>query len=227
MHLPSHMKPGFYLDVEPCEFLKRIPAQSAEVTRSFDRMPVDPWYNITGATRTRRFQRFHKVDSGWEYSSDYSFLQSKSYNSLVGDVTRTFEPIELAVRETAILEQLALHQAKVFGLDIDSYVVGVHQFRVAVTDEFEGTSTPEGIHQDGHDFVCIVHWNSRNITGAVSRIYDLNKQLIHQHPLREMGESLCLNDRSNFHDVSTIRCDDKRNVGVRDVFVFDWDLKEE
>lgn len=200
-------------------------AASEEVlTRSFGQLAPDAWYNVPGAARFRRFQRFSKSADGWEYADDYMFKQSLEYNVLVGDVERTFEPIAKEVMETGLLQRFAERQAALWGLDLEAYEVAVHQFRVEVAGDHAGSSTPEGIHQDGHAYVAIVHWDSHNIRGAESRVYDLNKRLLFAHTLRGRAEALLINDRMCFHDVSELHALDGQ-IGWRDVFVFDWNLK--
>jgi len=201
------------------------PAASEEVlTRSFGQLAPDAWYNVPGASRYRRFQRFSKVADSWEYADDYMFKQSLEYNVLVGDLERTFEPIDKEVMETGLLQLFAERQAAHWGIDLKAYEVAVHQFRVEVVGDHAGTSTPEGIHQDGHAFVAIVHWESHNIRGAESRIYNLSKRLLFSHTLRNRAEALLINDRMCFHDVSELHALDGQ-IGWRDVFVFDWNLK--
>lgn len=202
-------------------------ASTAEVlTHSFTQLAPDAWYNVPGAARYRRFQRFSKSAGRWDYADDYTFMQSLEYNALVGNVQRTFEPIAREVMETGLLQRFAEWQSAHWGIDLEDYEVAVHQFRVEVQGKHMGSSTPEGIHQDGHAFVAIVHWESYNIEGAKSRVYDLNKRLLFAHPLRGRAETLFINDRLYFHDVSDLHSLDGQK-GWRDVFVFDWNLKQQ
>lgn len=229
MHGMQHQIPPAHLRFTTARELSALAMCSnvAEevVTQSFDALALDSWYNVPGAQRFRRFQRFFRKGTEWSYSDDYSFMQSKHYNAVVGDVVRTFEPIASEVMATGLLQSFALQQAEHFRIDIEAYEVAVHQFRVAVAGEHAGSSTPEGVHQDGHEFVCIVHWDSHNITGGTSRVYDLDKKLIYSHALRGRTEALLLDDRMHFHDVSEVLSANGEK-GWRDVFVFDWGLKE-
>ena len=218
----SHSMGWSFLRLQPSSGEQTAPEEV--LTRSFGQLAPDTWYNVLGATRYRRFQRFSKLADCWKCADDYTFKQSRKYNVLVGDVERTFEPIAKEVMETGLLQHFAESQAAHWGIDLEDYEVAVHQFRVEAGGEHAGTSTPEGIHQDGHAFVAIVHWESHNIRGAESRVYDLNKRLLFAHPLRGRAEALLINDRMCFHDVSELHALDGQ-IGWRDVFVFDWNLR--
>ena len=222
---PNTFSFGFHRKRSVLQSVNLSQEDMALVSASFDDLSKDPWYVVMGGNRFRRFKRFHLSVQGWQYQSDQSFQQSKAYNSVVGDIPRSFEPIAEDVLKTGILEKLAHQQATTLGLNLADYNLGVHQFRVSITGGFDGTSTPEGIHQDGHDFVCIVHWRSENISGAASRVYDAHKKKIFECPLRGMGETLYVNDRTHYHDVSPLACCDSSKPGLREVFVFDWNLK--
>lgn len=62
----------------------------------------------------------------------------------------------------------------------------------------------------------------RNISGAISHIYDESKTIVHSVQLQE-GEMLVLNDHKMFHSVSPIKLNKtskKVKTGYRDIFVF-------
>ena len=100
--------------------------------------------------------------------------------------------------------------------------IQVHQIRVYTESEDEVDLAPEGIHQDGYNFIAMCCISRKNISGAISHIYDENKNVVHSIQLQE-GEMLIVNDNKMFHSVSPIKlCKTSKKVktGYRDIFVF-------
>ena len=68
--------------------------------------------------------------------------------------------------------------------------------------------------------MCCV--SRKNISGAISSIYDESKNLVHNVQLEE-GEMLIVNDNKMFHGVSPIKLNKtskKVKMGYRDILVF-------
>ena len=51
-----------------------------------------------------------------------------------------------------------------------SWHVDVHQIRIIATANEEGEPTPEGIHHDENDFICMHLANRQNIVGGATTI---------------------------------------------------------
>ena len=79
---------------------------------------------------------------------------------------------------------------------------------------------PEGIHQDGFNFIAISCINRKNIKGGLSNVYENDKITKSYSKILNIGEILILNDRKMFHDVTNIELDNLNNIGYRDIFVF-------
>ena len=79
---------------------------------------------------------------------------------------------------------------------------------------------PEGIHQDGFNFIAISCINRKNIRGGLNNVYDSDKTIKYYCTTLNQGEILILNDRKMFHDVTNIELNNLNEVGYRDIFVF-------
>ena len=82
------------------------------------------------------------------------YAYSEDYNSFQGGMTRKFEPIESSVIHSKGMLEIYNRFKSVVGFS-DGQKVDVHQMRV-ITLEEETQVSPEGIHQDGYDYICIV-----------------------------------------------------------------------
>jgi hypothetical protein len=93
----------------------------------------------------------------------------------------------------------------------------VHQIRVEVNND-SVTPVPEGIHQDGYNYVGIMCVSRNNIQGGVNKIYTLDEEEIYNKVLDE-GEMIIMNDRKVKHYVSNITRKDSLMKGYRDILV--------
>ena len=99
--------------------------------------------------------------------------------------------------------------------------IQVHQIRVYTDSENEIDLVPEGIHQDGYNFIAMSCITRKNMSGAISHIYDESKNIVHSVQLQE-GEMLIVNDNKMFHSVSPIKLNKinkEVKTGYRDIFV--------
>jgi hypothetical protein len=100
--------------------------------------------------------------------------------------------------------------------------VRIHQIRVVASAKVPGLPAQEGIHQDGTDFLTLHLVRRRNIVGAKTTIYDLNRKPIQSFTLREPLDSLILEDPRIMHGVTPVYPADKRAVGTRDLLGVDF-----
>ena len=103
---------------------------------------------------------------------------------------------------------------------INSFDVSLHQVRQTTYPGIESHNSPEGIHQDGADFIVSAFvLNRSNIEGGESIIYDKNKQQIDQFTLQNK-EGIFQNDKKLWHYVTPIRSK-YDYVGYRDIVGLD------
>ncbi len=182
----------------------------------FSRLPRDPY--IKGNFRRRRFSRFRGEPENLTRLDHKVFEQSARVNKLAGGVKRDFEELEAGLIEMTEFKLLVAKFVDFSKIDPVTTEVGVHQIRVVASPEEQGEPAPEGIHQDGFDFVGIFCIKRRNLYGAETHLYsDPEKPPIFAKELQP-GEFVLVNDRRLFHYTSALY-PQTSGEGVRDVFV--------
>ncbi len=192
---------------QPADFtyvLSRFPAEGLLDLRPFyDRMPVDPY--ITGVFRERRFGHF--IGSAYDLRRlpHQRFLQSKAINQVAGGISRDFAEIEPELLVMPAFQAMVATFVDTIGIDLATREIGVHQIRIRCSREFSGSPAPEGIHQDGFDFIGIYCVDRHQILGATTGIYPgRDQEPIFQRELQP-GEVVFANDRRVFHFADQVR----------------------
>ena len=178
-------------------------AEVAALRPFYDRLPLDPY--IKGVFRRRRFSRFMGRASELRRLDHKYFLQSKDVNQLAGGIRRDFQELEDGLLSQPAFQAMVTTFIDVMGIDPEVREFGVHQIRIVCSSEFAGSPAPEGIHQDGFDFIGMFCVERHQILGATTRIYPGKDQ----PPLfsRELqaGEAVLANDRIVYHYAEQVR----------------------
>lgn len=181
----------------------------------FNNLPIDPY--IKGKYRLRRLSRFTVAgDKIIKLPHGYLF-QSKEYNPLLGDVKREFAELEDAIIELDSFQKLVLAFSDSCKLHPEAEI-GVHQIRTTCSPESFGNPAPEGIHQDGTDFIGIFSVNRDNIQGGETHLYTAKKEKPVFSKILYPGELVLVNDHDFFHFTTPIKPQNNA-PGIRDVFV--------
>lgn len=173
----------------------------AGLSMFFDQLPVDPY--IDGDFRRRRYGRFEKQGQGFHRLDNGVFFQAAAINKFLGDVPRTYPDLLPAVAEhdafLAMLSAFARHTALADGREI-----GVHQMRICASLGSATPPAPEGVHQDGFDFIGVFFCGSQGVTGGALQLYHgLKEQPFFQQALTT-GDYLVLDDRRFYHNAAPI-----------------------
>ncbi|AFY42432.1 2OG-Fe dioxygenase family protein [Nostoc sp. PCC 7107] len=181
----------------------------------FHNLPVDPY--IKGNYRLRRLSRF-TVSGNELIKLPHGYLfQSKTYNPLLGDVKREFAELEDSMIELDIFKKMVLAFSDSSKLHPEAEI-GVHQIRTICSAENMGNPAPEGIHQDGTDFIGIFSVARENIQGGETHLYTAKKEKPVFSKVLHPGELLLVNDHEFFHFTTPIK-PQIDGLGIRDVFV--------
>jgi hypothetical protein len=181
----------------------------------FNNLPIDPY--IKGNYRLRRLSRFIvSGDQLIKLPHGYLF-QSKTYNPLLGDVKREFSELEDGIIELDIFKKMVFAFSDSCKLHPEAEI-GVHQIRTICSPDNMGNPAPEGIHQDGTDFIGIFSVARENIQGGETHLYAAKKEKPVFSKVLNSGELLLVNDHEFFHFTTPIK-PETDGLGIRDVFV--------
>lgn len=182
----------------------------------FDRLPLDPY--IKGRFRRRRYSHFRGPSERMQRLDHTSFLQSKQVNYLAGGIRREFEELEDGLLAEVAFRHVVQSFLDTIGIDPLVREYGVHQIRICCSQEFSGDPAPEGIHQDGFDYVGIFCIDRHQIVGANTLLYrDPKGEPVFARALQP-GEAVFTNDRVLYHYTDPVR-PVGAGQGHRDVFV--------
>jgi hypothetical protein len=183
--------------------------------RFFNDLPLDPY--IKGNYRFRRLSRFIVSEDKLSKLPHGYFFQRKEYNPLAGDVKREFAELDDALIELDIFKYMVLAFSDSCKLHPEAEI-GVHQIRTTCSPNNLGNPAPEGIHQDGTDFIGIFSVERENIQGGETHLYTAKKEKPVFNKVLNSGELLLVNDHEFYHFTTPIKPQNDAQ-GRRDVFV--------
>ena len=144
--------------------------------------------------------------------------QSREHNVLNGGVARRFAAVDGQILSGAVMAAMIDLCDAMFRLEGNSARVEVHQFRIEATDRC-GLPTPEGMHRDGVDWVCVFLVSRRNVTAGATQIKVNGDSEVREFTLSEPLDAVFLDDRRVMHAVTPITRIDETLLGYRDVLV--------
>jgi hypothetical protein len=182
-----------------------------------------------GATfRQRRYGRYYWSPGTSELVAltHEPYFQPQDENAYAGGIVRDFAPLLPDTARNPFLAALVRCTFACLPVAADrlggAWEVRVHQIRIVATREERGEPAPEGIHQDGTDFLTLHLVRRRNIVGAESTIYDLDRKPIASYTMREPLDSFILEDPRIMHGVTPAYPADGNAPGVRDLLGIDF-----
>ncbi|MBA3684532.1 MAG: 2OG-Fe dioxygenase family protein [Planctomycetes bacterium] len=204
------MPPGQDFDFS----LHRLPLAVGALAPFFARLPLDRF--IAGTFRRRRLSRFRGAGA-FEHLPHAAFMQSAYVNRLLGNIQREYEELEDDLIAHPAFRALLTIYAEFFATGPDT-VLGVHQIRIVCAPGQSGEPAPEGVHQDGFDWVGIFCIARAGVLGAQTQLFDdLRGEPIFSKALAP-GEAVFVNDR-RIHHFTTPVTPSADAEGHRDVFV--------
>lgn len=192
--------------------------------KSWDDLHLDQFMSDQGKYRTRKHATFTmENESKIILKNKYRpHFQTVEYNPLNGGIARYFTEIDKNTLENPVFKNLLQFAYSVFSeIKTENWFIEAHQFRIKAQPNDIGKPTPEGIHRDGVDFVLMAIINRRNITGGLTKIYNLEKKLKTQFLLDTFLDIALVDDHQVYHSVTEIQVEDvqKSDIGLRDVLV--------
>lgn len=190
----------------------------------WNRLLLDEYMRDGGTYRYRRFSAFtfHATDGSLTLLPHAAYEQSASINRLNGGFKRYFEPLESSFTEHPVLHKILKTFGRIFSTASghDDWNIKLHPYRIVARDGANGEPAPEGLHQDGVDYIVSYMIVRVNVTGGISTVTDIVKQPSGDVEMSRPNDFLVGDDRKTFHGVSPVIVDNpKKPFAYRDVLV--------
>jgi hypothetical protein len=181
----------------------RRPKELYRFQKSWDDLVQDPYLPQRFGVRFRRHGRFlydrDKSDS-FILLSSAPYFQSKDVNPVAGGMKREFAPLQENVLSSSILHDCLRCSAEVFPVrECARWIINVHCIRIPCSGSMMGYPCPEGIHNDGFEYISIHVVQRRNIVGGVTFLYDNAQTLLTEEELDKPFDSVFASDTKILH----------------------------
>ncbi len=187
---------------------------------TWDDLAVDQYMADGGRYRRRRHAVFTVAGDMVHRLPDQPHYQSTEYNPLNGGIERWFEPVGNEAANSPVLTGLFAACRQVFPLDAhQDYRAELHQFRIEATNEAVGQPTPEGMHRDGVDWVCVMLMTRANLAEGTTSIARPDGETLGAFTLTHPFDAVFLDDHRVVHGVTAVRPIDPALPAWRDVLV--------
>ncbi len=188
--------------------------------RTWDDLGLDTYMADGGRYRKRRHAAFAVSQGGVVRKPAQPHYQSRDYNALNGGIARWFEPITTEADGPAFRSILRTCHTLFDGLTpAPSWHVEAHQFRIEAHSGQSGQPTPEGMHQDGVDWVLVLMIGRVNIASGETSIHGLDRTLLGSFTLDQPMDAALVDDHRVFHGVTPVQPLDPGHPAHRDVLV--------
>jgi hypothetical protein len=178
--------------------------------------------------RLRRFGRYYyaPADDALTPLPQQPYFQPKDENPYAGGIERTFAALLPDTVHNPFLHALVRSTFACLPVPDDrqgkTWEVRIHQIRIVASPGKPGLPAPEGIHQDGTDFLTLHLVRRHNVVGGESTIYDLGRQPIACHTMTEPLDSFIIEDPRVMHGVTPVHSADGLWPGTRDLLGVDF-----
>lgn len=185
------------------------------LTSSFANLPKSNY--LDGAFRLRRFSHFTYSAAQLSELPSKAFSQTGDVNSYQGDVAREYPAIESTVVQSAAFCEMFENFKKMTELK-DDKPIEVHQMRILGSKGSVTEAAPEGVHQDGFDYLGVFVIERKNIQGGEICVHPEKEQApIFKHAF-DKGEFVILNDKRFWHSAQQLEAVND-DLAYMDVFV--------
>jgi hypothetical protein len=194
----------------------------------WDRLEPDRYLERGAKFRLRRYGLYYwsPADGAPEALPHAPYFQPEDENPYAGGIARDFAPLRSETVHNPFLHALVISTFACLPVAEERrggpWEVRVHQIRIVASPGEPGLPAPEGVHQDGTDFLTLHLVRHHNVVGAETTIYDLDRKPVWRSTLREALDSLILADPRVLHGVTPVHSADGRTVGTRDMLGVDF-----
>ncbi len=186
-----------------------------QLSPSFANLPHTD--HADGQYRLRRYSVIEFCQGKVIEQNQHDFVQSDAINHFQGDVVRHFEPILDSTLQSDGMREMC--QLFVDANELpDGQQIEIHQIRIAAIYD-ETQVAPEGVHQDGFDYIALIGIDRKNIVGGEIMLYEDNHEAPFYRKVLNNGEVAMLDDSRLWHNACPIRSIRHSQEGHMDVFV--------
>jgi hypothetical protein len=185
------------------------------LTTSFANLPKSDY--LDGAFRLRRFSHFTYASGQLLELPTKAFSQTGDINTFQGNVAREYPSIEAEVVSSDAFSEMFKNFKKMTELT-DDKPIEVHQMRILGAKGSLTEAAPEGVHQDGFDYLGVFVIERKNIQGGEICVHPEKEQApIFKHAF-DSGEFVILNDKRFWHSAQNLEAVND-DLAYMDVFV--------
>ncbi len=195
------------------------PAGTDAFRHSWNDLALDEYMADGGRYRRRRHAVFAVENGVVTRQPHQPHYQATEYNPLNGGVERWFQPVGDAVAHSPVLGALFALCREVFDLDGGAWRCELHQFRIEAAASSAGLPTPEGMHRDGVDWVCVMLVDRVNLAEGTTSIARPDGAPLGAFTLTQPFDTVVLDDHRVVHGVTAVHRLDPARPGYRDVLV--------
>ena len=196
--------------------LNQLSDSISDLKESFNGLPFTE--HKDGKYRLRRYSVIELRTSFWnaeeeaviERKEHRTFEQSEELNKHQGGMTRDFEEIEDSVLQSEGMKEICLNFKCAFDL-IEGQEIEIHQMRVVTEEDGIAKVSPEGVHQDGFNYIAMVGVGRFNVHGGELLLYNDRKITPFMNRALKDGEMMMVRDDQLWHNAAPIVADGGRN----------------
>lgn len=201
-----------------------LPNFSPLLISSFNDLNEDTYLKSPFKFRKRSYSKGEIINGQFIWTSEsIDFHQTRKLNSYLGGISRQYPPLPDSIREE-VYTQIVMNAYN--ALPQGNYDIGIHQIRTLANTDNPGIPTPEGIHQDGFDYVTVTCIQTCNLSGGITVLFDAkdHTHITFEGPLHP-GMQIIFSDKTFAHYTSNIT-PKIPGIALRDVFVVTFSRKQ-
>jgi len=230
---PSHTQqlamffPDYYNGSRPLSDISDVLANlSADQLKSFHAIKPYRKRSISKFVLNRlgngKGWNIHRIDSGTfiQETPDFRCLE-RTFHEASTEVTEHSEFKKLLCSISFFVDSIYT--------DIKNIEITVHQTAIVSELGRPASNSPEGVHQDGFDFIIsALVVERKNISGGISKVFGNDKQTELLTEQLEAGSGIFQADKGSpyWHEVSPINAIENGKDGIRKTFGFDISVIE-
>ncbi len=182
---------------------------------SFANLPRSSY--LDGDFRLRRYSHFNYAAETLTVLPAKAFSQGQDLNKFQGDVARVYPAIEADIFNSQAFSEMFSKFKQMAAIE-DETPIEVHQMRILGKRGMATEAAPEGVHQDGFDYLAVFVIDRQNISGGEICVHPNQDQApIFKHAF-DNGEFVVLNDKRFWHSAAALQAVNDE-LAYMDVFV--------